>query len=106
MNKTRPRTDNKVERGLGGAAGAAREQVLDGAAGLQTHGGAVLPPGDGAPLGVDESLLEDVIEDVLKVEEMRSVADIDELSGDLLLRTGRLVVGDPELRGLDLRADN
>jgi hypothetical protein len=41
MNKTRPRTDNKVERGLKGAA---------------------------------------------------SVADIDELSSDLLVRTRRLVV--------------
>jgi len=97
--------DNKMERGLGGAASAAREQVLDGAAGLQTRGGAVLPPGDGAPLGVDESLLEDVVEDVLKVEQMRSVADIDELSSDLLLRTRRLVVGDPELRDMGLSAN-
>ena len=100
----RPLTDNKVERGLGGAASAAREQVLDGAAGLQTHGGAVLPPGDGAPLGVDETLLEDVIEDVLKVEQVCSVADLDELSSDLLVRTGRLVVGDPELGTLGLSA--
>lgn len=106
MNKARPRTDNKVERSLGGAASAAREQVLDGAAGLQTHGGAVLPPADGAPLGVDESLLEDVIEDVLKVEQVRSVADIDELSSDLLVRTRRVVVGDPELGTLGLRAKN
>jgi len=98
--------DNKVERGLGSAASAIREEVLDGAAGLQTHGGAVLPPGDGAPLGVDESLLEDVIEDVLKVEQVRGVADIDELSSDLLLRTRRLVVGDPELRTLGLSANN
>ena len=61
MNETCPRTDNEVERGLGGATSAAREQVLDGDAGLQTDGGAVLPPGDEAPLGVDESLLEDVL---------------------------------------------
>lgn len=98
--------DNKVKRGLGGAASAAREQVLDVAAGLQTYGGAVLPPRDGAPLGVDESLLEDVIEDVLKVEQVRGVADIDELSGNLLVRTRRLVVGDPELRTLGLSAKN
>jgi len=93
-----------VERGLRGAAGAAREQVLDGAAGLQTHGGAVLPPGDGAPLGIDEALLEDVVEDVLKVEQVRSVADVDELGSDLLVRTRCLVVGNPELGTLGLRA--
>jgi len=98
--------DNKVERGLGGAASAAHEQILDGTASLQTRGGAVLPPGDGAPLAVDESLLEDVIEDVLKVEQVRSVADIDKLGSDLLLRTRRLVVGDPELRTLGLSASN
>jgi len=98
--------DNKVERGLGGVASAAREQVLDGGAGLQTGGGAVLPPGDGTPLRVDESLLEDVIEDILKVEKVRSLADIDELSSDLLVRTRRLVVGDPELRTLGLSAKN
>ena len=95
-----------MERGLGGAASAARDQVLDGAAGLQTHGGAVLPPGDGAPLGVDEALLEDIVEDVLEVEQTRSVADVDELSSDLLLGARRLVVGDPELGGVDLGADN
>jgi len=98
--------DNEVERGLGGAASAARDQVLDGAAGLQTHGGAVLPPGDGAPLGVDKALLEDIVEDVLEVEQTGSVADVDELSSDLLLRARRLVVGDPELGGVDLGADN
>jgi len=96
--------NNEVERGLGGAASAAREQVLDVAAALQTRGGAVLPPADGAPLGIDESLLEDVVEDILKVEQVRSVADIDELSSDLLLCTRRLVVGDPELRTLGLSA--
>jgi len=89
--------DNKVEGGLRGAAGAAGEQVLDGAAALQTHGGAVLPPGDRAPLGVNEALLEDVVEDVLEVKQVRSVADVDELGSDLLVRTRRLVVGDPEL---------
>lgn len=104
MNETRPRTDNEVERGLGGAASAAREQVLDGAAALQTRGGAVLPPGDGTPLGINETLLEDVVEDILKVEQVRGVADIDELSSDLLLCTRRLVVGNPELRTLGLSA--
>jgi len=98
--------DNKVERGLGGVASAAREQVLDRAAGLQTHGATVLPPGDRAPLGVDESLLEDIIEDVLKVEQMRSVADIDELSSDLFVGTRSLVVCDPELRTLGLSANS
>ena len=95
-----------MKRGLGGATSAAREQVLDGAACLQTDGRAVLPPGDGAPLGVDKSLLEDVIEDVLKVKQVRNVADIDELSGNLLVRTRRLVVGDPELRTLGWSANN
>ena len=100
------RTDNKVERGLGSATSATREQVLDGAAGLQAHGRAILPPGDGAPLAIDESLLEDIVEDVLKVEQVRSLADIDELGGDLLLGTRRLVVGDPELGTLGLSANN
>ena len=93
-----------MQRSFGGAAGVASEQVLDGAAGLQTQGGAVLPPRDGAPLGIDEALLEDVIEDVLKVEQLRGVANVDELSGDLLVRAGRLVVGNPELGTLELRA--
>ena len=51
-------------------------------------------------------MLEDVVEDILKVEQVRSVADIDELGSDLLLRTRRLVVSDPELRTLGLSADN
>jgi len=96
--------NGKVQRSFGGAAGATREQVRDGATSLQARGGAVLPPGDGAPLGVDEPLLEDVIEDVLEVEQLRRVADVDELGSDLLVRTRRLVVGDPELGTLDLRA--
>jgi hypothetical protein len=49
-------------------------------------------------------LLEDVVEDVLEVKEVRGIADVDELGGHLLVRTGRLVVGDPELRTVDLRA--
>jgi len=98
-------TDDEVDRGLGGSSGTAVDYVLDGGAGLQTNGAAVLPPSDGAPLGVHEALLEDIVEDVLEVEELRGVTDVDELCGDLLVRAGRLVVSDPELAGsLDLRA--
>jgi len=102
--KKKSLTDDKVDSGLGGVASTAREQVLDGAAGLQTHSTAVLPPGDRAPLGVNKPLLEDVVEDVLKVEQVRSIADVDKLSSDLLVRTRRLVVGDPELSALGLSA--
>ena len=49
-------------------------------------------------------MLEDVIEDVLKVEQLRGVADIDELGSDLLVRARRLMVGDPKLGTLELRA--
>jgi len=98
-------TDDEVDRGLGGGSGTACEYVLDGGAGLQTHRAAVLPPSDGAPLGVYETLLEDIVEDVLEVEDLRGVTDVDKLCGDLLVRAGRLVVGDPELAGsLDLGA--
>jgi hypothetical protein len=93
-----------VEGGFGGVPGTACEEVLDSVAGLETHGGAVLPPGDGTPLGIHEALLKDVIEDVLEVEDVDAVADVKELSGDLLMGAGRLVVGDPELGSLDLRA--
>jgi hypothetical protein len=34
----------------------------------------------------------------------RSLADVDELGSDLLVRARSLVVGDPELGTLDLRA--
>lgn len=103
-------TDNEAERGLGRASGTTSEQVLDGAAGLQAHEGVVLPPGDRAPLGIHEALLENVVEDVLEVEEAHHVADVDELGSDLLLSARRLVVGDPELGSLnrgavDLRAE-
>jgi hypothetical protein len=74
-----------VQSSFGGAASAAGEKVRDGAAGLQTRGGGVLPPGDRAPLGIHEPLLEDVFEDVLEVEELRRVADVDELGSDLLV---------------------
>jgi hypothetical protein len=50
-------------------------------------------------------LIENVIEDVFEIEEVRNVTDIEELCGDLLLSAGRLMVGDPELSRLDLRAE-
>jgi hypothetical protein len=93
-----------VEGGFGSVPGTTCEEVLDSVAGLETHGGAVLPPGDGTPLGVHEALLKDVVEDVLEVEDVDAVADVKELSGGLLVSAGRLVVGDPELGSLDLRA--
>jgi len=96
--------DNEAERGIGRASGTTGEQVLDGAAGLQTHEGVVLPPGDRAPLGINEALLENVVEDVLEVEEAHHVANVDELGSDLLLSAGRLVVGDPEVGSLNLGA--
>jgi len=99
-------TDDEVEGGFGGASGAACEEVLDSVAGLETHGGAVLPPRDGTPLGIHEALLEDVVENVLEVENVGSVADVEELGGDLLVGAGGLVVGDPELGILDLGAVN
>ena len=86
-----------MQRSFGGAAGAAGKQILDGATGLQTHGGVVLPPADGAPLGVHEPLLEDVIEDIFEVEQLRGVADVDELRGHLLVDTRSLMVRDPKL---------
>jgi len=104
QNKTKALTDDEAERGLGCASGTAGEQVLDGAAGLQTHEGVVLPPGDRAPLGIHEALIENVVEDVLEVEEVHRVADVDELGSDLLLSARRLVVGDPEIGYLDLGA--
>ena len=104
QNKTKALTDNEAERGLGCASGTAGEQVLDGAAGLQTREGVVLPPGDRAPLGIHEALIENVVEDVLEVEEVHRVADVDELGGGLLVSAGRLVVGDPEIGSLDLGA--
>ena len=49
-------------------------------------------------------MLEDVIENVLEVEQLRGIADVDELSGDLLVRARRLVVGDPKLGTRGMRA--
>src|SRR5260221_14757648 len=48
-------------------------------------------------VGIDEPLLEDVVEDVLEVEEVRGGADVDELRSHLFARARRLVVRDPEL---------
>jgi len=93
-----------VEGSFGGVSGTACEEVLDSVAGFETHGGAVLPPGDGTPLGIHEALLKDVVEDVLEVENVHGVADVEELGSDLLVGAGRLVVGDPELDSLDLGA--
>jgi hypothetical protein len=66
----------------------------------------VPPPDDRAPLGIHEILLENVVKDVLKVEDIRGITDAKELGGNLPVGTGvgRLVVGDPELNSLSLRA--
>ena len=76
------------------ASRAAREQLLHGVARLEARRGAFLPPGDGTLFRIDEPLLEDVVEDVLEVEEVRGVADVDELRGHLFARARRLVVRD------------
>jgi len=89
--------NDEAKRALGGVSGTSREQVLDGAASLETNAGAFLPPDNRAPLGVHKSLLENVVEDVLEVEETHGVADVDELGSGLLVSAGRLVIGDPEL---------
>lgn len=66
---------------------------------LDARSGTFLPPRDGAPLGVHEPLLENVVKDVLEVEQLRSVADVDELRSRLLVDTRRLVVRDPKFGG-------
>jgi len=96
--------DDEVKGGFRATASTASEQVVDGGAGLETQGGAVLPPDDRTPLGVYKSLLENVIEDVLEVKEMPGITDVEELSGNLLVDARRLVVGDPELSRVSLRA--
>ena len=93
-----------MEGGFWGVPGTTCEEVLNSVAGLEAHRGAVLPPGDGTPLGIHEALLKDVVEDILEVEDVNAVADVKELCGSLLVSAGRLVVGDPELGSLDLRA--
>src|SRR5712691_6395862 len=42
-----------------------------------------LPPGDGTPFRINKPLLEDVVEDVLEVEELRGIINVDELRGHL-----------------------
>jgi hypothetical protein len=44
--KNKPHTDDKAKGGFRAAASTAGEQVLDAGAGLETQGGAVLPPDD------------------------------------------------------------
>jgi hypothetical protein len=44
-------------------------------------------------------LLENVVKDVLEVEQLRGVADVDELRSRLPVDTRRLVVRDPKLGG-------
>lgn len=103
---SKPHTDDEAKGSFRAAAGTAGKQVLDGGAGLETQGGAVLPPDDRAPLGIHETLLEDMVENVLKVEEMRGIADVEKLGSNLLLSAGSLVVGDPELSSLNLGAES
>ena len=43
-----------------------------------------------------------MFEDVLEVENVRGLADVEELCGALLVGAGRLVVGNPDLRSLGL----
>jgi len=80
---THHRTNDKTQRRHRAASRAAREQLLHGVARLEARRSAFLPPGDGTPFRTDELLLEDVVEDVLEVEEVRGVADVDELRGHL-----------------------
>ena len=78
---------------------------MNGGAGLQMHRSAVFPPDNRAPLSVHKSFLENVVKDILEIEQVRSIADINKLGGDLLMRTGRVMVGDPELSRLGLGAE-
>jgi len=99
-NSRRNIRDDEPERSRGGVSRAAGEELLNGVARLETCRGALLPPSDGAPLGVDEPLLKDVVEDVLEVEEIQGVvADADELRRLLLVCARGLLIRDPELRG-------
>jgi hypothetical protein len=88
-------TNDEAQRGIGGAAGAAREQVPNGIARFETNERAVLPPDDRSPLRIYEPLLEDVVEDILEIVKVTAV---DELSSHLFVGARRLVVGDPEFR--------
>jgi len=51
-------------------------------------------------------LIQNVVKDVLEVENLRGVADVEELCGDLLVGAGRLVVGNPKPKSLVLRAES
>jgi hypothetical protein len=66
---------------------------------FETRRGTFLPPRYGAPLGIHEPLLENVVEDVLEVKQLRGVADVDKLRGHLPMHTRRLVVRDPKIDG-------
>lgn len=97
--KVSTHTYDKTKRGRGGISDSTSEQVLDGVASLEPCRGAFFPPGDGTPFWVHESLLEDMVEDILEIDQGRPVADVNELCGHRPLRARRLVVGDPELTG-------
>ncbi len=43
-------------------------------------------------------MLKNVVEDVLKVKQLRGVADVDKLCSDLPVHTRGLVIGDPKFR--------
>lgn len=102
VQRKQPLTNDETQRRCGAVSDTTREQLLDGVARLEARGGALLPPSDRAPLGVHESLLKDVVEDILEVEQARDIVDVDELGGDLLVNARRLVVRDPELGRLTL----
>jgi hypothetical protein len=44
-------------------------------------------------------LLEDVIEHILEIEDVRLIATVDELCSHMFVGARHLVVGNPELRG-------
>jgi hypothetical protein len=72
---------------------------------LETRRGTFLPPRNGAPLGVHEPLLKNVVEDILEVEQLRGVADVDKLRGHLPVHSRRLVVRDPKIDGSTVTSD-
>ena len=51
-------------------------------------------------------MIQNVVEDVLEVENVRGVANVEEPCGDMLVGARRLVVGNPELGGLGSRAES
>ena len=90
---THHRTNDETQRRRRAASRAAREQLLHGVARLEACRGAFLSPGDGTPFRIDEPLLEDVVEDVLEVEEVRGVGDVDELRGHVFQLHARATPG-------------